>query len=104
MRLSCQIEGATPETKTKNQNEKMNITTTQDTKIKAGQILATRSTCNHECIYTMRIISRTPKTAQIEYDGKVRKAKIYEWQGVEQICPERYSMAPIFSADRQLAA
>jgi len=99
-----QIEATTAETKTKNQRQKMNLIRTTETKIKPGQILATRSTCNYDCIYSLRVISRTPKTAQIEYDGKVRKAKIDEWNGVEFICPQRYSMCPSFYANQILAA
>jgi len=66
--------------------------------IKAGQTLTARSICNYDCIYTMEILSRTSKMATYRRDGQVRKAKIQTRDGDEYIRPDRWSMAPTFSA------
>jgi hypothetical protein len=66
--------------------------------IQPDTILTSRSVGDHDCIYSLRVISRTAKTAMIEYDGKIRRAKIKTYEDYEYIRPENYSMAPSFRA------
>ncbi len=70
-------------------------------KFEIGKEYYTRSICDHECIYTIKIVSRSPKTIVYEYDGDTRRSKIHvdERQDCEFIRPDRYSMAPTFHAD-----
>lgn len=63
-----------------------------------GQTLTSRSIGDHECIYTLRILSRTANRATFEQDGKVAVTKIHANEEGEFLMPKRYSMAPIYSA------
>lgn len=73
------------------------MTTQANTAITAGSTLTARSACDHNCIFSLEVISRTEKSAMIKYDGKTRRAKIHTgYDGEEFIRPENYSMAPIF--------
>lgn len=68
---------------------------------KAGQTYSCRSVCDHNCIFTFKVLSRTEKTVYIRGSMKTEgRRKVRVWNGVEQIDPYgRYSMAPILSAD-----
>jgi hypothetical protein len=67
--------------------------------IATGSILTARSACDHECVFSITVISRTEKSAVVEYNGKIRRTKIHVgYDGAEFIRPENYSMAPIFRA------
>ena len=70
-------------------------------KFNVGQELWSRSVCDHECIFTARVVKRTDKTVTI-YDSRdgTRRCKVYhDDDGGEFIFPYgRYSMAPIFRA------
>lgn len=63
-----------------------------------GQTLTARSIGDHECIYTLRILSRTAKRVTFEQDGKVAVTKVHANEEGEFLMPKRYSMAPIYSA------
>jgi hypothetical protein len=68
---------------------------------KAGQTYTTRSACDHECIFSATVISRTAKTVKISVHGKTKSRKIHVWDGVEHFYPfGQYSMAAIMSADK----
>lgn len=69
-------------------------------KFEIGKEYFTRSICNHDCIFTIKIVSRSPKTIVYEYDGETRRSKLNvdEVNGCEFIRPDRYSMAPVFGA------
>ena len=72
-------------------------------KFKQGQQLSSRSICDHECIYTSTVLKRTAKTVTIDVHGDTKRCKIHEYEGVEFIYPfGKYSMCPIFKADREL--
>jgi len=63
----------------------------------AGKTYATRSACDHDCVISITVASRTAKTIKTAA-GKV--LRISEYQGVEQVKPwGTYSMAPIIGAD-----
>jgi hypothetical protein len=66
--------------------------------IQPDTTLTARSIGDYNCIYSLRVISRTAKTATIDYDGKIRRAKIKTYGDIEYIRPENYSMAPSFYA------
>jgi hypothetical protein len=77
-----------------------------------GRTYYTRSACNQDTIFTVRIISRTAKTikAQIDGRGEPKTLRISEYADrsgldvIEQVKPHgAYSMAPIVGADREQA-
>lgn len=72
------------------------------TKFEAGKTYATRSVCDHSCIVSITVKSRTPKTI-ITTEGK--RLRVSTWEGIEQVKPwGSYSMAPIVGADQGGAA
>jgi len=65
-----------------------------------GKTYTTRSACDYECVFNVKIISRTARTVKAEVRGEVKTCKIYIFEGVESIKPfGSYSMAPIFRAE-----
>ena len=72
----------------------------------AGKEYATRSICNHDCIFRFTVTKRTAKSIWISERGNapVRRS-IYTYQGEECIKPYgTYSMAPILGANDLNAA
>lgn len=69
-----------------------------------GHTYQTRSACNHDCIFSIEIVKRTTKTVTYIYNGETRRSniKIDPFSG-EFIIPDKYSMAPIFRAERERA-
>ena len=69
-----------------------------------GKEYSMKSACDHNCVWTFKVISRTEKTVKIT-DGKETKtckiiAKVSEWAGAESVYPfGRYSMAPVLRAE-----
>ena len=66
---------------------------------------STRSSCNHECVYTFKIIKRTEKNVWILEAGEkeIIRRKIIMYEGVETTYPlGKYSMAPILRADKNI--
>lgn len=63
-----------------------------------GKEYSTRSICDYDCIFTIKITGRTAKTVTYEYMGETRRSKIRVDESGEFIRPDRYSMAPIFHA------
>ena len=70
-------------------------------KFEKGKIYATRSICDHNCVFSFKIIKRTDKSVYIqERDGTIARKGLTVYNGVEQFFPYgRYSMAAIISAD-----
>lgn len=74
-------------------------------KFEVGKRYSVRSACDHNCVWTFRIIKRTAQTVTIESRREgVKTCRINkqssEFRGAESIYPfGRYSMAPILSAD-----
>lgn len=71
-------------------------------KFEAGKTYVTRSICDSDCKFEIKIIKRTEKTLVFERDGKQRRTKIFVDADGEYIAPERYSMAPVWRAARDL--
>jgi len=73
-------------------------------KFQANKTYSTRSICDHNCIFSITVISRTAKTLKVidPHDSRsVKTLRISEWQGVEQVKPlGSYSMCPIIGADK----
>jgi hypothetical protein len=69
-------------------------------KIKANTTYYTRSIGDHNCIFELTVLSRTAKTALINYGNEKRRAKIYtDSDGREYLHPDHWSFAPTFRAD-----
>ena len=61
----------------------------------------TRSICNHDCIFSVKVIKRTAKTVVVLKDGEEKRCKIgLSWNGKEEtITPWGvYSMCPVIGA------
>jgi hypothetical protein len=73
-------------------------------KFEIGKTYATRSICDHDCIFSFTIKSRTDKTVTIDVRGKTMRRGLQLWDGVEQFKPfGNYSMCAIIRADKLAA-
>ena len=69
-------------------------------KFQVGQEYSTRSACDYDCIFTIKIIKRTAKMITFEYLGEVKRCKVREYRGAETaFALGTYSMCPVFTAD-----
>lgn len=67
-----------------------------------GHTYATRSICDHDCIFSFTILGRTAKTVTVTVHGKTVRRGLQVWEGVEQFKPfGTYSMCAIISADKE---
>ena len=71
-------------------------------KFEIGKEYFDTSACDHNCIFTIRIVKRTEKTVTFERDGETSRAKLFSDERGEYIIPDRYSMAPVFRAEREV--
>lgn len=71
-------------------------------KFEIGKEYFSRGICNYDCIFTIKITGRTAKTVSYEYMGDSRRSKIRVDDSGEYIQPDRYSMAPVFRAEREV--
>lgn len=67
-----------------------------------GKTYSTRSACDHDCIFSFTVTSRTDKTVTLSRrgggTGVRRKIRVYD--GAEHIDPlGRFSMSPVLSAN-----
>ena len=60
-------------------------------KFEIGKEYFTRSICDSECIFSIKITGRTAKTVSYEYMGESRRSKIRFDDSGEYIQPDRYS-------------
>lgn len=58
--------------------------------------------CNSDAISTIKIVGRSAQFVTFERAGKTRRAKIYTDSHGEYITPDRYSMACVYRAEREL--
>ena len=59
----------------------------------------TRSICDHNCIFTMEVVSRTEKTIKANVDGILKTLRIKTDNNIEFVLPQgNYSMCPIIRA------
>ena len=71
-------------------------------KFEIGKEYFDTSACDHNCVFTIKIVKRTEKTVTFERNGKTRRAKLFSDERGEYIIPDRYSMAPVFRAEREI--
>lgn len=77
---------------------------TEPRKFQVGQTYATRSICDHNCIFSFKILARTAKMVTIEVYGKTVKRGLSVFEGVEQFKPHgSYSFCTIIGADDHAA-
>jgi hypothetical protein len=58
--------------------------------------------CDSDSISTIKIVGRSTQYVTFERAGKTRRAKIYTDASGEYIMPDRYSMACVYRAEREL--
>ena len=71
-------------------------------KFEIGKEYFDTSACDHNCVFTIKIVKRTDKTVTFERNGKTRRTKLFSDERGEYIIPYRYSMAPVFRAEREV--
>lgn len=72
------------------------------TTFEVGKKYYDTSACDHNCVFAVEIVKRTAQTVTFRRNGKERRAKVYTDPDGEFIIPDRYSMAPVFRACREL--
>jgi hypothetical protein len=66
---------------------------------KTGETYQTRSVCDHNCIFSFKILRRTAKSVWVIVDGEKVRRLIEVWNNEETFYPfGKYSMAAIISA------
>ena len=73
-----------------------------ETKIKfiVGESYSRRSICDYDCVFCIKIVSRTEKTLMAEDSfGEIRRYKIHNYGNYEYIKAGNYSMAGTWSAE-----
>ncbi len=75
-------------------------------KFEVGKTYSMRSACDHNCVWSYKVIARTAQTVTLA-DEKGREIsrkiirRISEWNKAESVYPlGQYSMAPVLVADR----
>ena len=69
-----------------------------------GKTYSMRSACDHECVWTYKVIARTASTITITDDKETKTCRINkkysEYRNAETIFPlGKYSMCPMLSAE-----
>lgn len=65
---------------------------------KSGQTYTARSICDHDCIITVKVVSRTEKSIKTA-EGKTLRVKVWNDGSCEYVKPwGSYSMAPMVQA------
>lgn len=74
-------------------------------RFKVGETYGERSICDHNCVFSAKVVNRTKKTVTFyEPSRGLYKCRPHIWDGAEAVYPYgRYSMCTVFSADRTLA-
>lgn len=72
-------------------------------KFEVGKEYSMRSVCDHNCVWTYKVVARTAQTITITDGESVHKCRVCkqvsEWRNAETIHPlGRYSMAPSLTA------
>lgn len=68
--------------------------------IKANQTLTAHSICDHNCVFSLKVIERNGNFAVIKRGGNdIERKKIrIDFEGNEYVKPDGYSFAPMFRA------
>ena len=65
--------------------------------ITTGQTLTARSVCDHECVFSVRVLDRKGAWATVKVQGIEKRMKIHRDDiGEFLFAMGRYSMAPVF--------
>lgn len=100
-------------TKTENQNRKdetMSRNNNDMLTFKVGETYAARSICDHDCIFSAKVVRRTVHTVTFQEAGRGEytcriNAELAMLHNCEAVMPHgRHSMAPVFTADKTLDA
>jgi hypothetical protein len=74
---------------------------TTTAQFEVGKTYATRSICDHDCIFSFTILARTAKTVTVEVHGKTVRRGVSAYAGIEQFKPfGNYSMCAIITAEK----
>lgn len=80
----------------------MNNTT--NTTFQIGETVATRSACDHNCIFRFTVIARTAKFVTLDDGRKTYRVGIKVWDGRESAKPfGMFSMSPSVHAGQDIA-
>ncbi len=76
-------------------------------KFEIGKEYSMSSPCDHNCIWTYTVTSRTAQTITITDGKQTKKCRISkqysEWNKAETVFPlGQYSMCPILTADKEV--
>lgn len=66
-----------------------------------GRRYAAHSICDYDTVFIIEVVSRTEGMLTYKHLGNVRRSKIHVDAHGEFVMPDRYSMAPVFRADRE---
>jgi len=67
---------------------------------KIGQTYSTRSACDHECIFSFTVKSRSNKFLVLSSNQGEKRVGVFVYDGTERAMPYgRYSMAPQITAE-----
>jgi len=75
-------------------------------KFEVGKTYQTRSICDDDCIWSVKILKRTKKfiSIKVEGDREIRRVGVRYWDNVERAdFLGSYSMSPRISADKEIA-
>jgi hypothetical protein len=72
-------------------------------KFEVGKTYATRSICDHECIFSFVILARTAKQVTVNVHDKVVKRGLSIVDGIEEFKPfGTYSMCAVIRATKNI--
>lgn len=72
-------------------------------KFEVGKTYYTRSACDYDCIFDIKVISRTEKTIRVIEDGMEKTLRVKVWGDEEIVKPDgTYSMCPVIRASKEL--
>ena len=69
----------------------------------ANKTYSMRSACDHNCIWTAKVLKRTAQFVTLEVSGEKEpiRCKVHVWQGSESCYPlGTYSMCPVLTAEK----
>lgn len=72
------------------------------TKFQVGRTYFDRSACDHDCVFTMKVVGRTAKTVQVDLGHRgLKTLRVAAYGDVETVKPfGTYSMCTVMRADR----
>jgi hypothetical protein len=69
------------------------------TTFNVGQSYSTRSICDSNCVFSLKVLARTAKTITVQLEGAEKKLRVFTFDECEAVRPfGNYSMAPTIRA------